>query len=662
MNFWPISLSKSSFVFTLLFIVTDKLNGFEVSLKTNSPVVEFGHSLEVDCSTTCENPLISVEYKPGINPNRTKGDKWITDRFLSVQKWDFTVPCTVKCLSAGGELKEDKCVIPVYNRNLSVVPPPEVLEVNNPYQLECTGPKVYPKDKLVLTWLRGSETIANISTENAGFPDDGPLKNVLHFNASISDDGLVYTCLAELNLDSNTTKQIANASVTLKTYSFPEPPRILSRDPVEVNQEVTLTCDVPNVYPAEKMRVQWFWGGERQNSATNQSDATTVRATTTWTPRETGPTEVSCTAGFEDYPSIPLKNDSISIEVYVFSNPEIYIPITTEGIPVNITCSVFNVSGELQLRLKKGSEILVNRSASTGLTIYHTVNPRAELNGQQFTCEAELTLHHRSNNIVKRQSATLDVPSFPEPPKIFNRDPVELNQQVKLTCKIPNVYPAEKVRVMWTENGTEWKSDTNVSDHLTVWATTPWIPHETGLTEFICTADFEDYPFILPKTDSVAIEVYVFSNPEIQIPITTEGIPVIITCSVFNVSGELQLRLKEGSEILVNRSASTGLTIYHTVNPRAELNGQQFTCEAELTLHHHSNTIVKRQSATLDVQCKMWKKWMYYLIIIAIILLLLGFMCYKKHRASKTGNYEVSNAKANNNNEHQNNILLVQGL
>ncbi|XP_062891714.1 vascular cell adhesion protein 1-like [Mobula hypostoma] len=599
MDYTPISAGGYVLFLTALSLITGKLNGFEVSVKTNSPVVEFGHSLEVNCSTTCNNPLITLEYKPGVNPIRTNGDKWITDQFPSVQRWDLTVPCTVICLSAEKEVKESKRVVPVYNREISVVPPPKVLEVNKPYQLECIGPKVYPKNKLVLTWLRGSETIANISTEEPGFPEDDTLKNVLHFNPNISDDGLVYTCLAELILHSNARKPVTNASVTLRTYSFPELPRILSRDPVEVNQEVTLTCEVPNVYPAEKMRVQWFWGGERQNSVTNQSDATTVRATTTWTPRETGLTEVSCTADFEDYPSIPLKNDSISIEVYVFSNPE--IQMTTEGTRVNITCSVFNVSGELQLRLKKGSEILVNRSASTGLTIYHTVNPRAELNGQQFTCEAELTLHHRSNTIVKRQSTTPAVHAFPEPPRILSRDLVEVNQEVTLTCEVPNVYPAEKVRVRWFCDGEQQNSATYQSNSTTVRGTTTWTPRETGLTEVSCTADFEDYPSIPLKNDSISIEVYAFSNPEIHIAITTEGIPVIIICSVFNVSGELQLRLKKGSEILVNRSASTGLTIYHTVNPQAELNGQQFTCEAELTLHHHSNTIVKRQSATLTV-------------------------------------------------------------
>ncbi|XP_059846848.1 vascular cell adhesion protein 1-like [Hypanus sabinus] len=660
---------RSIYLFALLFVVTGKLNGFEVSVKTNPPAVEFGHSLEVTCSTTCNNSKIFVEYKPGINPNRTHGDKWFTDQFPSVQQWDFSAPCTVICQYPGKQpMKEVKQVVPVYNRNLSIAPPPEVLEVNKPYQLECTGPKVYPQNRLVLTWLRGSETVQRNSTEDPGLPEDGPLKNVLNFTPSISDNGMVYTCLADLNLDSNSTKWIANASVTLQTYSFPEHPKIFNSNQVELNQQVQLTCKIPNVYPAEKMRVMWTKDGTKWKSDTKVSDHSTVWATIPWTPNETGLTQFNCTADFEDYPSIPSKMDSVVIEAYVFSNPEIHIPITTKDIPVNITCSVLDVSGELQLSLKKGSEILVSRSASTGLTIYHTVNPRAELNGQQFTCEAELTFHHHSNTIVKGQSTALTVCDFPEPLRILGRDPVEVNQEVTLTCEVQNVCPAEKMRVRWFWGGEQQISVTNRSDAIR--ATTTWTPQETGVTEVSCMADFEDYSSIPPKNNNVFIEVYVFSNPEIHIPITTEGIPVNITCSVLDVSGKLQLSLKKGSEILVNRSASTGLTIYHTVNPRAELNGQQFTCEAELTFHHHSNIITKEKSNILTVHGKGLEIWMICLIIIIITLIIIGLVAgiiwYVKYRLSKRGKYKVSSTIANKDNgsccknEHQNSIPLVQ--
>ncbi|XP_072925479.1 vascular cell adhesion protein 1-like [Hemitrygon akajei] len=214
---------RSIFLVALLFVVTGKLNGYEVSVKANPPAVEFGHSLEVTCSTTCNNATIVVEYKPGKTPNSTRGDKWITDQFPSVQQWDFSAPCTVICRSAGGHVtKEDKLVVPVYNRNLSVVQSPDLMEVNKPYQLECTGPKVYPKNRLVLTWLRGREVVQRNYTWDLGFPEDGPLKNVINFTPSISDDGLVYTCLAELNLDSNTTTRIASSSVTLQVHYKPQ--------------------------------------------------------------------------------------------------------------------------------------------------------------------------------------------------------------------------------------------------------------------------------------------------------------------------------------------------------------------------------------------------------------------------------------------------------
>ncbi|XP_072925445.1 intercellular adhesion molecule 4-like [Hemitrygon akajei] len=236
---------RSISLVAFLFVVTDKLNGFEVLVNTSHQAVEFGKSLEVTCSTTCNSASIIMEYRPGLNPIRTPGDKWITDRLPSVQSWDLTLPCTVICPSAKPTVKEDKRVVPVYNRNLSVVPPPEVLEVNKPYQLECTGPKVYPKNRLLLTWLRGSEVVQRNSTEDPGFPEDGPLKNVLNFIASSSDNGMVYTCLAELILDSKTTTRIANASVTLQAHYKLNGFEVLvntSRQAVEFGESLEVTC------------------------------------------------------------------------------------------------------------------------------------------------------------------------------------------------------------------------------------------------------------------------------------------------------------------------------------------------------------------------------------------------------------------------------------
>ncbi|XP_078091102.1 intercellular adhesion molecule 1-like [Mustelus asterias] len=415
MDFSLTSADGSSFFFAvLIFTVTKNVVGFEVLIDTNPPVLEFGDSLKINCSTTCAfpKPLITVEYKSGTDPIRNSSDNWIADFFPSVKAWDISVPCYVNCKGA----KTANKVITVYNREISITSPPEVLEANRAYSLECIGPRVYPNNKLILTWLRGSEIVQSNSTGEQGYPDeDKRLRNVFSFTASVSDDGQVYTCLAEVDSGSSDRKLIANSSVTLQTCSFMDPPRILDKRPIEVKRETTLTCEVSNVYPAEKMRVRWSQDGKELNSTTTRPNSNTVRETAAWTPQVSGLTEVVCTADFEEYPSVPPKNNTIFIMVYVFSEPEIQVPVTLVGNRVNITCSVFNVSGQLQLRLKNGSDVLVNELSNTGLTIYHTLDVQAQLDKQQYICEAEMKLQVQpmTSSIVKKQVITLQVLSKP---------------------------------------------------------------------------------------------------------------------------------------------------------------------------------------------------------------------------------------------------------
>ncbi|GCB69995.1 hypothetical protein scyTo_0012527 [Scyliorhinus torazame] len=193
--------------FALVFSITTNVAGFEVFIDTSPPALEFGDSLSTNCSTTCalSEPLIMVEYKPGINPIQTRGDKWKADYFPSVKAWDISVPCYVKCK----------------------------------------------------------------------------------------------------------TGKTANKVVT----------------------------------------------------------------------------------------------------VYIFSDPEIQLPVNLEGNLINVTCSVFNVSGQLQLRLTNGADILANELSNTGITIYHTLEAQSQLDKQQYVCEAEMKLQVQPiiSPIVKKQVDTLRI-------------------------------------------------------------------------------------------------------------------------------------------------------------------------------------------------------------------------------------------------------------
>ncbi|XP_059495969.1 intercellular adhesion molecule 4-like [Stegostoma tigrinum] len=224
-----------------------KMTGLEIQINANPLAVAFGDSLVMNCSTPCATPHIIIEG-PRNNP-KIESDQWVWINFTSIRSWSFSVICYIECSSQHGRISEQ---ITVYNREINITSLPEVLEVNRRYSLQCIGPRVYPNNKLILTWLRGSEIVQRNSAEKQGLPDeDNRLRNVFNFTASLSDDGQEYTCLAEVDLGSNTTMSITNSSVTLQTYYKPIITALLANNksvseaPVYFSQgdSITLQCD-----------------------------------------------------------------------------------------------------------------------------------------------------------------------------------------------------------------------------------------------------------------------------------------------------------------------------------------------------------------------------------------------------------------------------------
>ncbi|XP_048473850.1 intercellular adhesion molecule 2 [Rhincodon typus] len=225
----------------------EKMTELEIQINANPPAVAFGDSLVVNCSTPCAAPHIVIEGSRN-NP-KIESDQWVWINFTSIQSWSFSVICYIECSSQHDRISEQ---ITVYDREINITLLPEVLEVNRRYSLECIGPRVYPNNKLILTWMRGSEIVQRSSTEEPGLPDeDNRLRNVFNFTASLSDDGQEYTCLAEVDLGSNTTMSITNSSVTLQTYYKPIITALLANNksitesPVYFSQgdTIILQCD-----------------------------------------------------------------------------------------------------------------------------------------------------------------------------------------------------------------------------------------------------------------------------------------------------------------------------------------------------------------------------------------------------------------------------------
>ncbi|XP_059848264.1 hemicentin-1-like isoform X1 [Hypanus sabinus] len=236
-------------LFTSFFTVAEVGAEDLISIHAEPPAVEIGHRLEVTCTAMCSAASIVME---GIKDrNSTMQNNKRTYSVPSIQSWHVKVTSQVRC--SAGPVQSTSKVITVYNRDLSISSPPEGLEINKTYSLECIGPRVNPEKKLILKWLRGSEIVQNDSAENVGsLYLNERLRSVFNFTAQSSDDGQVYTCLAEVLLDSNDTLPIANSSVTLKTYYKPRSiiilanNRTISESPIHLSDgdNITLVCDV----------------------------------------------------------------------------------------------------------------------------------------------------------------------------------------------------------------------------------------------------------------------------------------------------------------------------------------------------------------------------------------------------------------------------------
>ncbi|XP_060711200.1 intercellular adhesion molecule 3-like isoform X1 [Hemiscyllium ocellatum] len=270
------------YLFFLAFTGTvGKVTGLELQVNANPPAVAFGDPLVVNCSTSCAGSHITIE---GLrNYPKLESDQWVSVNITNIHRWSFSIVCFVQCKNMTVTKRKD---ITVYNREINITVLPEVLEINRTYRLECIGPRVYPNNKLILTWLRGSEILQRNSTGERGSVDeDKRLRNVFNFVASRSDDGQEYTCLAEVDLGSNTTKLITNSSVTLQAYYKPIITALLannksvSKSPVYFSkgESIILQCDYQgNPRPTLK----WEWP-KQSNVVINPSGALSISDATT---------------------------------------------------------------------------------------------------------------------------------------------------------------------------------------------------------------------------------------------------------------------------------------------------------------------------------------------------------------------------------------------
>ncbi|XP_078091101.1 vascular cell adhesion protein 1-like [Mustelus asterias] len=433
MDFRLTSRFGDSCFFTLLFTVTaDIIAGFEMQINANPPAVAFGDSVTMNCSTTCPTDKIIIEGMK--EDNKTCGEQWCALYSSNIQSWSVRMTCVVKCQS---EPSQREKAVTVYNREINITSPPEVLEADRTYSLECIGPRVYPNNKLILTWLRGSEIVQSNSTGEQGYPDeDKRLRNVFSFTANVSDDGQVYTCLAEVDLGSNDRKLIANSSVTLQTHYKPMGTTVLannktiSESPVHLSNgdSIILICDSQG-----NPRPNLTWEYPKQsNVVMNSSGVLHISDATT---KNNG--IYKCTATNKlgaDRKTVNVSVEDIiaGFEMQINANP----PAVAFGDSVTMNCSTTCPTDKIIIEGIR----LDNKTCGEQWCALYSSNIQSW--SVRMTCvvkcqsepsqrEKAVTVYNREVNITS-------------PPEVL-----EVNRTYSLECIGPRVYPNNKLILTW---------------------------------------------------------------------------------------------------------------------------------------------------------------------------------------------------------------------
>nr|XP_006009121.1 PREDICTED: vascular cell adhesion protein 1 isoform X1 [Latimeria chalumnae]XP_006009122.1 PREDICTED: vascular cell adhesion protein 1 isoform X1 [Latimeria chalumnae] len=576
----------------------------EVSVYPENPVVEYGATLTLNCTTTCSSiQLLMWETQMDPKPTKENGMRWTHITSENFTKWDATPSCLVNCADGGIHQEIKKVNIIVYkfeNVTIDAVP---VLEVNKPYNLTCRIPAIAPIKNLMVTILRNGVSVSVTTFHNTSKAAMAPPPVTYTITPRVSDDGVSYTCWAQLNLifvDFGVLNSFS--TVILRTYDFPESPKIHAPRTVEWNKSANAMCAVHNVFPPAKFKLILRYN-ETEMSTAITTNSSSVFATATFTPGLFGSGKLDCTAAL-DIGKTENKTSTKTINVYAFLEyPIIMAPRVIEVNEVsNVLCQVHNVfpSENMTVIMKyQGKETNMTRiQATPRMTMQRgTFIPRTTGEGI-LECIAELVLGNLT--VTKNSSRSIHVYAFPEDPQISTSNALEVNETAIVTCTVPNVLPSTNMSVFIQYEEMEL-SVTTTKNQSYVHAEATFLPPAAGPGKLQCIAVLDLNERNLTKSSSQTVEGYVLPQPTISFLDTKAGDSVTITCSASRSEPpDVTLTLRErGKPSVLESKTGDGVSLSHTFVAQKDDGGTEFTCEAKLTVME--DTVRKNVTKKLNV-------------------------------------------------------------
>ncbi|XP_036091033.1 vascular cell adhesion protein 1 isoform X2 [Rousettus aegyptiacus] len=633
-------------VLWMVFVVSQ---AFKIEIFPKSKIIaQIGASVSLTCSTVgCESPSFSWRTQidsPLSAKVRSEGNTSTLTMDPVGFENEHSYLCTATC-GSGKQEKEIKVQIYSFPKD------PEIylsgpLEVGKLVTVTCLVPDVYPFDRLEMDLLKDNQNLKSQYFLEPTEKKSLETKSLeVTFTPTNEDTGKDLVCRAKLLVDEiDVEYEKRETTEKLQVYIAPRDTVIFVNPSTRLQEgdSVTMTCSSEGL-PAPQI----LWSKKLDNS---NLQLLSENATLTLIAMRMEDSGIYVCEGVNiigrNRKEMELIVQEKSFTVEISPGPQVVAQV---GDSVMLTCSATGCeSPSFSWRTQIDSP-LNGKVSSEGTTSTLTLSPVSLENEHSYLCTA--TCGHKK----LEKGIKVDLYSFPRDPEIETSGVLVDGNPVTISCKVPHVYPLDRLEIELLKGESVMKSkhffeDEHKKSLETKSLEITFVPttEDTGKV-LVCQAKLNiDEMEFEPKQRQSTQTIYVNVAPK-DIKLTAfpsesvkEGETVIISCTCRNVPK---------TWIILKKKAETGDTVLKSTDGAYTIHKVQLEDAGVYECESKNDVGLQLRSIKLDVKGRESNKDYFSpeLLMLycasSLIIPAIGMIIYFARKANMKGSYSLVEAQ-----------------